>query len=127
MSWPSRRRRPDVGSSKPAIMRSVVVFPQPLGPRKDTNSPRATSSSKCSTAVESANWAQLGLAAGVTISFGIAEYRGDTTADRLLNRADVRLYEAKNGGRNRVEPDLVGGQTQAEHNEPPPLAQAVGS
>jgi diguanylate cyclase (GGDEF)-like protein len=53
-------------------------------------------------AVESANWAQLGLAAGVTISFGIAEYRSDATADRLLNRADLRLYEAKNGGRNLV-------------------------
>jgi len=54
------------------------------------------------TAVESANWAQLGLAAGVTISFGIAEYRSEATADRLLSRADVRLYEAKNGGRNLV-------------------------
>jgi diguanylate cyclase (GGDEF)-like protein len=53
-------------------------------------------------AVESANWAQLGLAASVTISFGIAEYRGDTSPERLLNRADVRLYEAKNGGRNLV-------------------------
>jgi len=53
-------------------------------------------------AVESGNWAQLGLAAGVTISFGIAEYRGDTSPERLLNRADVRLYEAKNGGRNLV-------------------------
>lgn len=53
-------------------------------------------------AVESANWAQLGLAVGVTISFGIAEFRADATADRLLNRADVRLYEAKNGGRNLV-------------------------
>jgi diguanylate cyclase (GGDEF)-like protein len=54
------------------------------------------------TAVETTHWAQLGLAAGVTISFGIAEYRGDATADRLLSRADVRLYEAKNGGRNLV-------------------------
>jgi diguanylate cyclase (GGDEF)-like protein len=53
-------------------------------------------------AVENATWAQLGLAAGVTISFGIAEYRGDATADRLLSRADVCLYEAKNGGRNLV-------------------------
>jgi diguanylate cyclase (GGDEF)-like protein len=53
-------------------------------------------------AVESVNWAQLGLAAGVTISFGIAEYRADTSPERLLNRADVRLYEAKNGGRNLV-------------------------
>lgn len=53
-------------------------------------------------AVEGGNWAQLGLAAGVTISFGIAEYRADATPERLLNRADMRLYEAKNGGRNLV-------------------------
>jgi diguanylate cyclase (GGDEF)-like protein len=53
-------------------------------------------------AVESGNWAQLGLAAGVTISFGIAEYRADPSPERLLNRADVRLYEAKNAGRNLV-------------------------
>jgi diguanylate cyclase (GGDEF)-like protein len=52
--------------------------------------------------VESCNWAQLGLAADVTISFGIAEYRADASVERLLNRADVRLYEAKNGGRNLV-------------------------
>lgn len=53
-------------------------------------------------AIEGGHWAQLGLAAGVTISFGIAEYRGDASADRLLDRADVRLYEAKNRGRNLV-------------------------
>jgi diguanylate cyclase (GGDEF)-like protein len=53
-------------------------------------------------AVESANWAELGLADGVTISFGIAEYRADVSPERLLNRADERLYEAKNGGRNLV-------------------------
>jgi diguanylate cyclase (GGDEF)-like protein len=54
------------------------------------------------TAVERTNWAQLGIAAGVTISFGIAEFRGDASPERLLSRADVRLYEAKNGGRNLV-------------------------
>ena len=54
------------------------------------------------TAVERSNWAQLGLAGGVTISFGIADYRSDASAERLLNRADVRLYEAKHGGRNLV-------------------------
>jgi diguanylate cyclase (GGDEF)-like protein len=54
------------------------------------------------TAVENANWAQLGLAAGVTISFGIAEHKADGSPDRLLGRADRLLYEAKNGGRNRV-------------------------
>jgi diguanylate cyclase (GGDEF)-like protein len=54
------------------------------------------------TAVEHSNWTQLGLAGGVTISFGIADYRTDASAERLLNRADVRLYEAKHGGRNLV-------------------------
>ena len=40
-SRPCRRRgcAPDVGSSKPATMRSTVVLPQPDGPRKETNSP----------------------------------------------------------------------------------------
>ena len=41
MSLPSMEMVPDVGSSKPAIMRRVVVLPQPLGPRNETNSPRA--------------------------------------------------------------------------------------
>ncbi len=41
-SRPSMRMVPDVGCSKPAIMRSVVVLPQPEGPRNDTNSPRPT-------------------------------------------------------------------------------------
>jgi diguanylate cyclase (GGDEF)-like protein len=54
------------------------------------------------TAVANANWAQLGLAAGVTISFGIAEHKADSSPDRLLGRADRLLYQAKNGGRNRV-------------------------
>ncbi len=53
-------------------------------------------------AIEGGNWGQLGLAAGVTISFGIAEFRGDAAPERLLNRADERLYQAKNAGRNLV-------------------------
>jgi diguanylate cyclase (GGDEF)-like protein len=53
-------------------------------------------------AVQGGHWSQLGLAAGVTISFGIAEYRADLSPDRLLNAADLQLYAAKNGGRNLV-------------------------
>src|SRR5512133_2086596 len=50
MSAPLIAIRPLVGVSKPAIMRRVVVLPQPLGPRKETNSPRSTSRLKFSTA-----------------------------------------------------------------------------
>src|SRR6516225_6800618 len=38
--------RPALGSTKPAIMRSVVVFPHQLGPSNTRNSPSAISSVK---------------------------------------------------------------------------------
>ena len=38
MRCPSKKTSPLVGSRKPAIMRRVVVFPHPEGPRKVTNS-----------------------------------------------------------------------------------------
>jgi hypothetical protein len=37
--FPSIRISPEVGSSSPAIMRSVVVLPQPEGPSSMKNSP----------------------------------------------------------------------------------------
>src|SRR5262245_50635566 len=38
-SLPWSTIRPSSGTSKPAIIRSVVVFPQPLGPSIEKNSP----------------------------------------------------------------------------------------
>jgi diguanylate cyclase (GGDEF)-like protein len=38
----------------------------------------------------------------VTCSFGVAQYKDGDDVDRLLNRADERLYQAKREGRNRV-------------------------
>src|SRR3954452_8767739 len=45
--------RPAVGSSKPAIIRSVVVFPDPDGPSIEKNSPSRTSRSTPATAMTS--------------------------------------------------------------------------
>src|SRR5262249_24038757 len=42
--------RPESGNSKPAIMRSEVVLPQPEGPSREKNSPAAMSSVTSSTA-----------------------------------------------------------------------------
>ncbi len=53
-------------------------------------------------AVEDDPWAETGVAAGVTISFGIAEYRGESSADAFVSSADRQLYAAKHAGRNRV-------------------------
>src|ERR1700747_3643776 len=49
-STPSSRIRPEVGCSKPAISRRVVVLPQPDGPSREKNSPLATVRSMLSTA-----------------------------------------------------------------------------
>jgi two-component system cell cycle response regulator len=38
----------------------------------------------------------------VTCSFGVAERIAGETIDDLLKRADVALYAAKDGGRNRI-------------------------
>ncbi len=38
----------------------------------------------------------------VTCSFGVAELLSEDTEKTLFKRADQALYEAKNGGRDRV-------------------------
>lgn len=43
-----------------------------------------------------------GLARPVTISIGLAEYNPGNTAANLIRDADLALYRAKQGGRNRV-------------------------
>ncbi|MBL8515217.1 MAG: diguanylate cyclase, partial [Betaproteobacteria bacterium] len=38
----------------------------------------------------------------ITMSFGVASLGDDTTHERLIARADAKLYEAKHAGRNHV-------------------------
>src|ERR1700761_7886214 len=50
MSRPAKWMLPEVGVSRPAIIRSSVVLPQPDGPRKHTSLPSGTLRSTLSTA-----------------------------------------------------------------------------
>src|SRR3954451_8622486 len=50
MSCPARVIVPEVGVSRPATIRSVVVLPQPDGPSSAMNDPRSTSRSRSETA-----------------------------------------------------------------------------
>jgi hypothetical protein len=47
---PATWTSPDVAVSRPARIRSIVVFPQPDGPTSTTNSPSATSNEMSSSA-----------------------------------------------------------------------------
>ena len=42
MSWPSITAVPDVGGRNPVIIRIVVDFPAPFGPRNPSTSPSLT-------------------------------------------------------------------------------------
>jgi diguanylate cyclase (GGDEF)-like protein len=44
----------------------------------------------------------------VTASFGITTYQSGDSPETLIRRADMGLYKAKSGGRNRVEPVIAG-------------------
>lgn len=62
----------------------------------------------------------------VTISIGVAEWRGDgESLDAWIVRADRVLYLAKENGRNRVEADVTEGGKLA--GEPRPLLQLAWS
>ena len=52
-SRPASSMSPSSGSSNPAIIRSIVVFPDPDGPSSEKNSPSRTSRSTWSTAATS--------------------------------------------------------------------------
>jgi diguanylate cyclase (GGDEF)-like protein len=53
-------------------------------------------------AIEMEVWSFAGGGCAVTVSFGLAERRADSSRESLLNAADLRLYAAKNNGRNLV-------------------------
>jgi diguanylate cyclase (GGDEF)-like protein len=52
-------------------------------------------------AAETKDWTPILPGHGVTLSAGVATYRGDESIEELLARADAALYEAKHNGRNR--------------------------
>jgi diguanylate cyclase len=46
---------------------------------------------------------------GVTLSFGVAQYRANEELSELVGRADAALYHAKREGRNRVSTEINSG------------------
>jgi len=52
-------------------------------------------------AAETKDWNPILPGHGVTLSAGVATYRGDESIEELLARADAALYEAKHNGRNQ--------------------------
>jgi diguanylate cyclase len=49
---------------------------------------------------------------GITMSFGVSQYRGNEEPAEFIRRADAALYHAKREGRNRVSTELQAGDLQ---------------
>src|SRR3954452_6896425 len=117
MSSSPSRTRPSVGFSRPATMRSVVVLPQPDGPRRAKNEPAGTVRVRSSTAVKTPNRL---VTPTIRRSLGPAASRptGSRTDDRLeqilvgLLLGFVEVLEAVQlrQGVGAGEDQLVGGQ-----------------
>jgi len=58
--------------------------------------------SQIRTAIEKEDWSSIAVGIKTTVSFGIAEVGFDSRRTGVLSDADLRLYQAKNKGRNRV-------------------------
>ena len=52
--------------------------------------------------MQNADWSDIVPGIRVTLSFGLAEIRDTDRSATVINQADMRLYRAKNDGRNRV-------------------------
>ncbi len=50
----------------------------------------------------------------VSLSLGVATGEARRRVEKLLHAADAALYQAKNNGRNRVEPSLGRAATAAQ-------------
>src|SRR5260370_37403279 len=77
---------PEVARSSPAIMRKVVVLPQPDGPSRQTTSPAATSRSTSRTATKLPKRLVSRLSAIVDMGSALDRAEGDAAQQILLHR-----------------------------------------
>src|SRR5262249_28452338 len=90
-SWPPIRIEPASGASRPAISRSVVVFPAPVGPRRTKNSPSAMSRLRAS----SATWPRKALAMLRSSTRAMSEPDAQGRAGAAVEKMGLLLVEAR--------------------------------
>src|SRR5262245_41746411 len=88
---PSMRIWPEVGISKPAMMRSNVVLPHPDGPSRTKNSPSRTAREMPSTAVTGPNRFVMLLAATEATSFLHGDWENERRQLRWWRGGEPRI------------------------------------
>src|SRR6476646_6785485 len=117
---PCSSTRPAAGRSNPAITRSVVVLPEPDGPRSVKNSPAAMSRSTPATATTSPYTRRIPVrrTAGASAPVSVSDEAGASVAKCLLQQAEpaLELLVARREGRQK--PDHVSVQAAGEEEQP---------
>src|SRR5262249_13658984 len=113
---PSSVTRPRVAGSRPPTIRSSVVLPQPLGPRRQTNSPASTPNE-----TRSITGIRKSLPTSSTASFNIvARHAGPARAvGGLISARIARSSPPVHASRERIEDDLVGRHHDEDHHKCP--------
>src|SRR6266496_4210163 len=107
MRLPAMMMSPDVTRSRPAIMRKVVVLPQPEGPSRQTTSPAATERSASFTATKSPNFLVI-LRASIVDMLSLDCAEGDAAQQ-------VVLQEERHQENRNEEERLDGGKQSPQH------------
>src|SRR5207244_6346800 len=103
-SSPPNTIRPEVGSSRPAIMRSVVVLPQPDGPSRQKKSPSGIVNVDSRTAANSPN-ALCSLSTWISAIALLRELGDDGEERRPRKGGDERVRVERHGERLRQHDD----------------------
>src|SRR5258705_9138272 len=104
-SSPSSRMRPSDGNSSPAIMRSVVVLPQPDGPSMTKKMPLSTVNVESLTAVNPPNCLR-SFSTPICAMASVREVAHD--------------HETERAGQDRDEGEAVEAQRERLHQQDPP-------
>src|SRR3954464_6873592 len=116
-SRPAIRTAPVVSGSRPATIRSVVLFPHPDGPTSTTNSPGATSRLTSSTATTPPGNSLRTPSSTIPASGGATEHPPDVAVEHERDDRRRQHREHAGGGEQRIVGRVLADVLRDQHRD----------